>query len=115
MSDKLKLSIAALIVVVALILFYVFPEYSVLMRVLGLLFMFGVAAFIAAQTVLGKDTITFVRSAIIEVKKVVWPSKKETMQTTLIVGVMVFIVGLMLWIFDLILASGVSYLTGQGS
>jgi preprotein translocase subunit SecE len=48
------------------------------------------------------------------VRKVVWPSRQETMQTTLIVVVMVFIIGLVLWLFDTILMAILRLLTGQG-
>jgi preprotein translocase subunit SecE len=49
-----------------------------------------------------------------EVRKVVWPSRQETLQTTLIVVVMVLIVGIILWLFDMVLMAILRALTGQG-
>jgi preprotein translocase subunit SecE len=49
-----------------------------------------------------------------EVRKVVWPTRQETMQTTLIVIVMVFLLGILLWLFDMVLMSILRFLTGQG-
>jgi preprotein translocase subunit SecE len=49
-----------------------------------------------------------------EVRKVVWPTRQETIQTTLIVMVMVFLLGVLLWLFDMVLMSILRFLTGQG-
>jgi preprotein translocase subunit SecE len=49
-----------------------------------------------------------------EVRKVVWPTRQETIQTTLIVMVMVFLLGILLWLFDLVLMAILRFLTGQG-
>jgi preprotein translocase subunit SecE len=48
------------------------------------------------------------------VRKVVWPTRQETLQTTLIVIAMVVIVGVLLWLFDLVLVGILRFLTGQG-
>jgi preprotein translocase subunit SecE len=45
---------------------------------------------------------------------VVWPTRQETLQTTLIVMVMVLIVGIVLWLFDMVLLAILRFLTGQG-
>lgn len=115
MADKIKLLLAAAIVVGSLVAFYLFPDVATVFRVLGILVAVGVAAAIAKQTAVGAGVFEFGRGALIEVRKVVWPSRKETTNTTLIVMAMVVLVGIILWIFDWILASGVQMLTGQGS
>ena len=114
MADKIKLYIAIVIVIASLAAFYTFTEYSVLYRTLGLIAMLIVALLIAAQTEPGRSLISFIRLSTVEMKKVVWPTKKETTQTTLIVGVMVVIIGILLWLFDQFIGWGVRYLTGQG-
>ncbi len=60
------------------------------------------------------NPLTFLQQVRAEVSKVVWPSRQETMQTTLIVFVMVLIMGIMLWLFDMLLMNIVRALTGQG-
>lgn len=115
MADKIKLLIAALVLGGALVAFYVFAEYALVFRVLGLLIAVGIAGFIGARTEVGGRAVAFTRGAVVEVRKVVWPTRKETVQTTMMVMAMVVIVGIILWVFDWFLAWGVQLLTGQGS
>jgi preprotein translocase subunit SecE len=63
-------------------------------------------------TNLGRSFWLFAQGSSIELKKIVWPTKKETMQTTLIVVVMVLFVGILLWMFDGLLMWGVGFITG---
>lgn len=114
MADKLKLVIALAIAIAAFAGFYYFDEQQQLIRVLGLLFALGVATFVASRSEVGAETLAFSRGALVEVRKVVWPTRKETVNTTLLVMVMVVIVGLILWLFDMFLAWGIQLLTGQG-
>ncbi|NOR51608.1 MAG: preprotein translocase subunit SecE [Gammaproteobacteria bacterium] len=114
MGDKIKLALALAIAIAAVAGFYIYAEQSLLMRVVGLLVAVGVASAISLQTESGRGVWAFGRGATIEIRKVVWPSRKETVQTTLMVLVMVIIVGIILWIFDVFVAWGVGYLTGQG-
>jgi preprotein translocase subunit SecE len=112
--DTAKLAAAALLLIGGIYAFYYFAAYSVLLRVLGLLVISGVAAVIALQTDPGRRLWQFALDARMEVRKVVWPTRQETLQTTLIVIVMVLIVGVVLWIFDLVLMGILRFLTGQG-
>ncbi|MEM7433088.1 MAG: preprotein translocase subunit SecE [Pseudomonadota bacterium] len=113
-GDTVKLLLAVAIVVAALAGFYVYAEESLLFRVLGVLVAFGVAAAIFYQTENGRTLWTFFQAARTEVRKVVWPTRNETLQTTLIVFVLVLLVGLFLWLLDLMLGSGFQYVTGLG-
>ncbi|MFB1488695.1 MULTISPECIES: preprotein translocase subunit SecE [unclassified Thiocapsa] len=112
--DTAKLAIAALLLVSGIFAFYFFEGFSVLLRVIGLLVISGAAAAIALQTAQGRALWQFVSDARMEVRKVVWPSRQETLQTTLIVIVMVLIVGIILWLFDMVLMAILRFLTGQG-
>ncbi|SFD95574.1 preprotein translocase subunit SecE [Thiohalospira halophila DSM 15071] len=114
MADKLKLSLAAVVLFGAIAAFYVYEDVSTLLRVVGVLVGAGVAAAIALQTARGRQAREFVRGATIEARKVVWPTRKETVQTTLIVLVMVILVGILLWLLDMFLLWAVGLLTGQG-
>lgn len=117
-SDKVDLvrwlSVAALLAV-GVVSFYVFAEHSLLLRVIFLLAMAGVAVFIALKTEKGKNTWDFLQDTHIEVRKVVWPSRQETLQTTGIVIAMVIIMALFVWLLDSILMWLVRLLTGQGA
>ncbi|MDF1588923.1 MAG: preprotein translocase subunit SecE [Gammaproteobacteria bacterium] len=111
MADNIKLIVAVIIMVAATVSFYSFAEYSTILRVLGLLAAVGVALFIAAKTTVGATLLKYIRDTQVEVRKVVWPTRQETVQTTLIVVVMVFVVALMLWAFDSLLGWAVRALT----
>ena len=111
MADKLKLSVALLILLGAIGAFYYFADQSLLVRVVGILVAVVVALLISAQTGVGRAALAFLRDARTEARKVVWPTRKETMQTTLIVMVMVVVVGIMLWLLDMVLLWAVKALT----
>ena len=111
-ADNIKLIGAGAIVVVALAAFYLFANYSLLMRVIVLLAAFGGAVVLALKTELGAETLEFMQGARTEVRKVVWPTRAETTQTTLIVIAMVVIMGLLLWLLDVILFWLIRLITG---
>lgn len=114
MADKIKLIIAIAIAVAAFAGFYLLAEQQQVVRVLVLLAGLAVAAFVASRSEVGAQTLAFGRGAIVEVRKVVWPTRKETVNTTLLVMAMVVLVGIILWVFDMFLAWGIQLLTGQG-
>ena len=83
-----------------------FQDESLLLRVLGMLAIAGVAVAIAMQTERGRTTWSLLKEARSEIRRVVWPTREETLQTTLVVLALVFIFALILWILD----SGLSWL-----
>ena len=112
--DNLKLGAAILLLVGAIYAFYHFEEQLLVVRVLGLLAVAGIAVFIAAQSSTGKSIMGFISGAQSEVRRVVWPTRAETTQTTLAVLVIVLIMGILLWLFDMVLLAAIQTLTGQG-
>ncbi len=112
--DTMKLVLAAAIIVVSLWGFYFFAGYSLLLRVVILLVLTGGAAAVALTSVPGRQLWRFAVDSRMEVRKVVWPTRQETVQTTLIVIVMVLILGIVLWLFDMVLMAILRFLTGQG-
>ena len=113
--DSLKLGVAVLILGAAIYAFYHFEEQLLVLRVLGLLAVAGISIFIAAQSALGKSILGFITGAQREVRRVVWPTRAETLQTTFAVVLMVLLVGIFLWLLDMLLLWGIQILTGQGS
>jgi preprotein translocase subunit SecE len=113
--DSLKLAIAVLMVGGGIYAFYHFEDQHLVLRVLGLLAVAAIAVFIAAQSSLGRNVFGFITGAQNEVRRVVWPTRAETVQTTLAVVLMVFLVGIFLWLLDMILLWDIQLLTGQGS
>ncbi len=80
--------------------FHFSGEVMTLFRVLGLLVAFGIASAIVYQTQRGRDMFGFVREADVERRKVVWPTRQETLQTTLVVLVITVIVAILLFFMD---------------
>ena len=94
--------------------FYYFGDEPLLYRVGGLLAMAGVAVAVALTTVQGRNVWEFGQASKQEVRKVVWPTRQETLQTTLIVVVVVILVAIFLWLMDILLLWIVQLLTGRG-
>lgn len=105
--DTVKLFTTLLILIAGVVGFYYFEDESQLLRVMGMLAVAGIAFFIVSTTDIGRRGIGFARDARVEVRKVVWPTRQETLQTTIAVLIMVFLVAIMLWLIDLALGSGI--------
>lgn len=105
--DTVKLLIAAALLVVAILGYYYFPDESLLYRVLGMLAVIAVAIGVVLTTVKGKNLVGFMGSARTEVRKMVWPTRAETMQTTLMVFILVVLLAIFLWFVDMLLGWGV--------
>ena len=113
--DSLLLAAAVLLLVGALGSFYIFSaEVNALVRTLGLLAATGVALALAYRTELGRSVWSYITGARTELRKVVWPSRQETLQATLMIAVVVLITALLLWGLDSLLLWGVKLLTGRG-
>ncbi len=108
--DTFKLMATLVILIAGVVGFYYFEDESQLLRVLGMLAIAAIALFIASTTDIGRRSQAFVKDARVEVRKVVWPTRQETLQTTLAVLVVVVIVAIMLWLIDLALGTGVNSL-----
>jgi preprotein translocase subunit SecE len=81
-------------------------------RVVGLLILGALAAWLAVQTTKGAAFLNLCLEAKTEVRKVVWPTRQETTQTTMIVLVVVFILAIVLWLLDSLLGAVVSRIIG---
>ena len=81
-------------------------------RLVGVLVVAVIAALVAAQTVKGKAFVTLLKDARAEVKRVVWPTKQETTQTTLIVVAVVAFMSIVLWLLDLGLGALIKMIIG---
>ena len=107
--DVFKLVIAAAIVLAGLAGFYVYADSPLLYRVLGIVGAVVAAAIIYFTTERGRSLASFMHDARTEVRKMVWPTRGETLQTTVVVFVVVIILALFLWIIDRILTALIQY------
>ena len=113
-TDIYKLIAAPSIFLLAVAAFYYFAHYSTLVRVIGLLAASGAAVAIAATTELGGNVLEFMKESRLELRKVVWPTRTETLQTSAAILVMVILMGILLWLLDVLLIWLVRLLTGHG-
>ncbi|MBC6414671.1 MAG: preprotein translocase subunit SecE [Chromatiales bacterium] len=102
--DRLKMASVFLSLLVGIFLFYYMSDQILLYRVIAILTMVIIAITLFFLTKSGKNTAVFLQGAQVELQKTVWPTKAETVHTTLLIFVAVLIVALFLWALDLFLA-----------
>ncbi|WP_041600015.1 preprotein translocase subunit SecE [Hahella chejuensis] len=110
--DKLKWLLVVALVAVRVVGNSFYADQSLLYRVLALVALALVAGFVAVQTEKGKALLVLLKDARMEIRKVVWPTRPELTQTTLIVVVFVLVVALLLWVIDSLISWLVSGLIG---
>ena len=110
--DLLKWLVVVALVVVGVVGNQYYSASPILYRVLALLAIAVVAAFVGLQTAKGKSFFVLVKEARTEIRKVVWPTRQETTQTTLIVVAVVLVMALLLWGLDSLLGWLVSLIVG---
>jgi preprotein translocase subunit SecE len=110
--DTVKWIIATVLVALAIWGNSYYADISPLYRALAIVAVAVVAGFVALQTEQGRAFNQLRKDAMIELRKVVWPTRQETVQTTLIVLVFVVIVALILFMFDWVLKGLVSWVIG---
>ena len=113
--DKAKLALAIILIVGGIVAYYWFENQSVWLRTVYVLAGTAAALALAWQTQIGRATLSFILSSRNEVRKMVWPTRQETVQTTLFVLLTVLVVGVFMWLLDLGLFWALSGVTGQGA
>lgn len=112
--DTAKLVAGAAIAAAGIAGFYLLAELPIWLRWIIVLAAFAAAALVALQSHQGKTFWAFVQSSRVELRKVVWPSRQETWQVTLVVIVMVIVLGLFFWGLDSLLSFLTRWLTNPG-
>ena len=111
-SSKSYLLLSIGVLITGMILFYYYSDVRLFYRVVGMITVVIFSAFIAYQSDFGKLVYSYVTDSKVELKKVTWPTKQETTQTTLGVIFVVIIVGILLWLFDMLLGWAIGTLYG---
>ena len=99
-QEWLKWIAVAILVLAGIYLNSYFSSESLLLRTIGLVVIAGVAGWIASLTSKGSALIDLCLEARVEIRKVVWPSRQETTQTTIVVLIVILIVAIILWVLD---------------
>jgi len=114
-KDTLLLIAAVALLLGGMFAFYYFAQANLALRWLGMLAATAAGLFVAYQSSQGKALWGYVTGARTELRKVVWPSRQESLQATLMIAVVVLIMALLLWGLDSALLWGVEKLTGRGA
>jgi preprotein translocase subunit SecE len=114
MADKIKLFVAFLLVVAGISGFYYLHDSALVLRLLSILLGVLLGAGVALMSAPGKSFFAFGKGSVAEAKRVVWPTRKETMQTTGVVILFAITMALFLWAVDAGLMLAVNELMGRG-
>lgn len=112
--DTVKMILSVAVLLGSIVGYYIFNDAHPVARVLGVVAGVVLSMFILYQTSVGKSWFQYLSLAKREVRQVVWPTRPETVQMTLIVFVVVILVGIFLWLVDMFFLWAVKLLTGQG-
>ncbi len=115
MKDKIQIVVAVLILIGGLAAFYLLAERPMIVRIGAMLGIFIVAGVVGWFSAPGREFASFSKESVEELKKVVWPTRKEAMQSTGIIFIFVFIMAVFLWVVDWSLTFGISKIIGHGA
>jgi preprotein translocase subunit SecE len=113
--ETVKLLVTAAIVVAGIGAFYALEERSLLLSIVAVLGSLAAAVAVFMQTERGGLLWKFIQGSRVEIRKVIWPTRTEAMQTTITVFVFVLVLGVFFWLLDMGLLWITRLLTGQGS
>jgi preprotein translocase subunit SecE len=113
--DTLLLLTSVAILVGSIFAYYYYANESVLLRSVGVLLAFILAVWVAFQSAQGRTLWAFIQGSRVELRKVVWPTREEAIQTSIIVIVFAMIMGTFFWLLDLFLLWFTRFITGQGA
>ena len=113
--DSVKLVLSAALLLGGLVGYYWFADASVVLRALGVVLSVALSLAVFFTTARGRDLWRFIQTSRVELRKVVWPTRQETFQTTVAVIIFVIIMGLFFWGLDMCLLWATRILTGQGA
>ncbi|OGT55093.1 MAG: preprotein translocase subunit SecE [Gammaproteobacteria bacterium RIFCSPHIGHO2_12_FULL_42_10] len=112
-SDWPKWSLAFVLLLAGLISNHYYSDISQPIRLIGWAVVLAGFGFLASKTIKGQTIIVLFRDSRMELRKVVWPTREETIQTTLVVAAMVVILALIMWGMDGILVWLIGFLAGR--
>jgi len=115
MKDKIQIVVAVMILLSGVAAFYVLSDRPMIARIGAMFGIFIAAGLVGWFSAPGREFAQFSKEAVDEAKKVVWPTRKEAMQSTGIIFVFVFIMAIFLWIVDWTLTLGISKVIGGGA
>ena len=113
--DTAKLVLALGVLLGGIVAYYYYADVSVVIRAVGVLVAFIVGVWIAMQSFQGQLLWKFIQGSRVELRKVVWPTREETIQTTVAVLIFATIMGVFFWLLDLGLLALTTWIMAKGS
>ncbi|HEY9278376.1 MAG TPA: preprotein translocase subunit SecE [Methylotenera sp.] len=115
MVNKIKLLVAGLLLIAGIAGFYLLADKPTVVRILAVLTGLAASIVVLWTTPVGQQSLGFIGEAVVEARKVVWPTRKETIQTTLVVFALVVVMAAFLAVVDIGFAFMVQKLMGRGA
>ncbi|QBZ82268.1 Protein translocase subunit SecE [Hydrogenovibrio crunogenus] len=112
--ETLKVVVSVILLLMSLVGYYYYSDAHAVVRVLGLIGGIAVSGLVFYQSDKGRSWFSYLSHAQKEVKQVIWPTRQETVQMTLIVFAVVIVMSIFLWLVDMFFLWAVQVLTGQG-
>ena len=115
MKDKIQITVAILLAIAGLAAFYVLADKPMIARVGAMFGGFILAGVVGWFTEPGREFVQYAKESIEETKKVVWPTRKETLQSTGVIFAFVFVMSMFLWVVDWGLTTVLTKFLGHGA
>jgi len=112
--DTAKLALAIVVLLAGVVGYYYFADAATVLRALSVLVALALAAVVVFTSFQGRVLWKSIQGARVELNKVVWPTREETIQTTLVVLLVALIGGVFFWLLDVFLLWLTTRITGQG-
>ena len=112
--DTVKLFLASAILLGGIVAYYYFAEQPIWLRFLAVIAAVALGIVVAMQSFHGRELWHFVQGSRVEIRKVIWPSRQETLTTAGAVLLVAFLMGIFFWLLDMFLVWATRILTGQG-
>ncbi len=113
--DTALLAAACLVLLASIVAYYYFEGVTLVLRVLGILAGVGIGAALLYQARQGQVIWQFIVGSRVEIRKVIWPTRQETLQTTITVFIFLLVLGIFFWSLDFVLLMITRAVTGQGA
>lgn len=112
--DTVKIALSAALLIGGIVAFYTYEQQSLLIAVIAVLLAVALAIVVFMWSERGQALWRFIQGSRVEIRKVIWPTRQETLQTALTVMVFALVLALFFWVLDFGLLEITRYLTGQG-
>ena len=113
--DTALLAAACLVLLASIVAYYYFEGVTLVLRVMGILAGVGIGAALLYQARQGQVIWQFILGSRVEIRKVIWPTRQETLQTTITVFIFLLVLGIFFWSLDFVLLMITRAVTGQGA